>query len=337
MTLEVMAGPINMTLDPEDSTLGGVAGFQSGQSCIWLDDMGWFGSHSFGNMTGCGNTGLITCNLDGVTRLRTYLPSAFTILTGIAQDALTDKVLVHYASGNPYLMNQHVGGLEPNVAINSMIDVNLRTKVGWYRMNGSNIQRADLDAADDTGFATEYTFTPSFTISTTRNVFSLGRDNLLYFYTGDATNPLILAYDYVLKTEVFPNPNGTGRWELDHQVDACYYSAKLGVFMTYEEDGITAGQGILYVYSTEMGPNALSNPVADPAVTAGAISNISTTLTDDQGVGIPGRLIDWSITVGNGDLLDDQTTTDDDGIATTQYRAEITGGVNPTIQASLTY
>ena len=41
--------------------------------------------------------------------------------------------------------------------------------------------------------------------------------------------------------------------------------------------------------------------------------------------------------VGNGDSLDVQTTTDEDGVATTQYRAEITGGVDPTIQAQLTH
>lgn len=337
MTLELMAGPINMDIDPEDATIGGVAGFNGPRSCGYEDEHGWFGVHATGDFTGAGLSGLVQCNLDGVTRLRSYLPSAFAIVQ-MEQDDLTNNVTVNYGSGTPVLFDPTVCGLSPAVALNGMLSTKIRTRVGWFLSSGSNVQRAPLDATDNLDFVTEYTFSPGITLGSSRHHWTLGPDNIIFLYTGDATNPLILAYDYVLREEVFPNPNGsTVRWELDHMVDKCVYSRKLGVFMTYEEDALTSGQGILHVYSTELGPSALSAPTDDPAITAGAVSTLSVTLTDDQGTGIPGRLIDWSITVGNGTLLDTQSLTDEDGIATTQYRADITGGVDPTIQAELTY
>ena len=326
-----------MSIDPEDSTIGGVAGFNGPRTCGYEDAHGWFGVHAAGDMTGCGLSGLVQCNIDGVTRLRSFLESAFAI-TNMEQDDLTNNVIVNYGTAVPIPFNPTVCGLDPAVAINGMLTTPIRTRVGWFKMSGSNVQRADIDAADNLGFATEYTFSPGITLGSARWHFSLGPDNIIYLYTGDTTNPLIVAYDYVLRTEVFPNPTGsTVRWELDHRVDKCVYSRKHRVFMTYEEDALTSGQGILHIYSTETGPDGLSNPTDSPAITAGAVSTISVTLTDDQGVGIPGRLIDWAITVGNGTLLDTQTTTDQDGVATTQYRADITGGVDPTIEAELTY
>ncbi len=334
MTLEVMHGPVNMTIDPEDSTIGGVAGFSSGARCLYEDEHGWFGTCSPSDMTGCGLSGIVTCNIDGVTRLRSFLASAFAI-TNYFQDDLTNNVIANYGSGLPFLFNPTVGGLDPAVSINAMVPGKIRTRVGWFQQSGSNVQRAPLDATDNGDFVTEYTFSPGVTLQSARHHWTLGPDNIIFLYTGDATNPLILAYDYVRREEVFPN--GSARMELDHQVDRCMYSRKHGVFFTYEEDGLISGQGILHVYSLENSPNALSAPVDSPVITAGAVSVISVTLTDDQGAGIPGRFIDWSITVGNGTLLDTQTITDEFGIATTQYRAEITGGVNPTIQAELTY
>ena len=337
MTLELMHGPVTMTIDPEDSTIGGVAGFNGPRQCGYEDEHGWFGVHDPSNMTGCGLSGLVTSNIDGVTRLRSYLPSAFQIIQ-FEQDDLTNNVSANYGSAIPFLFNPTVCGPDPFIALNSMLSTKIRTRVGWFLQSGSNVQRAPLDATDNLDFATVFTFSPGVTLNSARWHYTLGPDNIIFLYTGDATNPLIVAYDYVLNTEVFPNPTGsTVRWELDHQVDKCVYSRKHGVFFTYEEDGLIAGQGILHVYSTELGPSALSAPTDDPVITAGAVSTISVTLTDDQGTGIPGRLIDWSITVGNGTLLDLQTTTNQDGIATTQYRAEITGGVDPTIQAELTY
>jgi len=337
MTLEIMAGPINMSLDPEDSTIGGVAGFNGLRAEQYEDEHGWFGVHAVGDMTGCGNSGIVTCNIDGVTRLRSYLPAG-TVISRFQQDDLTNNVIASTAGAAPYLFSPTVGGANPRTALNSMVDGKIRTRIGWYNLSGNNLQIAPLDAADDLEFVTEHTFSPGLTLDSSRWHLTLGPDNLIYIYTGDATNPLLVAYDYVKKAEVFANPGlATGRLELDHQVDRCVYSRKLDVFMTYEEDGLTSGQGILHVFSLELGPSALSAPTASPAVTAGAVSTISVSLTDDQGIGIPDRLIDWSITVGNGDLLDVQTTTDEDGVATTQYRAEITGGVDPTIQAQLTF
>ena len=331
MSLEIMAGPIQMTPDPDDSAVGGTAHFGGGARCIWLDYMGWFGRLD-PDFTGGGNTGFITCNLDGVTRLRADIPSAFGVTT-MNQDELTGKVTVHYSSGDTYLMNPLVGGLEPQAAVNSMTEANLRTNVGWFKMSGTSITRAPLDATGDGDYVTEYAFTPTPS-SGSADRLVLGPDNLIYWYTG-GTNGVICAYDTVLKTEVFPNPNGTGRWTLGAIYDTVFYSRKFDTFMIYDDVGAAPGE--LYVFSTELGPSALSVPTASPAVAAGVVSTISVTLTDDQSVGIVGRLIDWSITVGNGVLLDTQTTTDADGIATTLYRAPITGGVNPTIQASLTY
>ena len=327
-----------MSIDPEDSTIGGVAGFNGPRTCLYEDAHGWFGVHATGDMTGCGLSGLVQTNIDGVTRLRSFLPSSFAIVQ-MEQDDLTTNVTANYGSGIPFPFNPTVCGADPIVGINSFISTKIRTRVGWFLMSGSNLQHAPLDATVNGDFSTIFTFSPIITpVGSARHAFTLGPDNLIFYYTGDVTNPVIVAYDYVKNEEVFPNPTGsTNRWELDHRVDRVVYSRKLNVFMTYEEDALTSGQGILHVYSLENGPDGLSNPTADPAITAGAVSTISVTLTDDQSVGIPGRLIDWSITVGNGTLLSTQSTTDQDGIATTQYRALITGGVDPTIQAELTY
>jgi len=292
---------------------------------------GWIGRAGAG-FTGHGLTGMITCNLDGVTRLRSYIPGAFGI-TQMEMDDITNKVLVAYTS-SPYLFNPVVCGRDPTDAFESGMDTAyIRTKVGWYRTSGNNVQIAPLDAADETEFVTEYVFVPVSGLSSNAR-FSLGPDNLLYFYTDNADGDII-AYDYVLKTEVFPNTTNTERWALGGQVDACFYSRKLDVFVTYEDIGGDIGE--LNVYSLELSPSALSAPTASPAITAGVVSTISVTLTDSEGIGIVGRLIDWSITAGDGTILDPQTTTDADGIATTQYRAEISGGSDPTIEASLTY
>lgn len=326
-----------MTLDPEDSTIGGLAGFLGEDEVVWDDAAGWVGRPDYNNMTGTGISGTIRCHLDGVTRLLRYGPSAFGI--GIfEQDELTDKVIASWATGSAelYLFNVQTGGLHPPNTLNSMAGAEMRTRYGWIRRSGAtSVQLAPVDAVDETEYVTVHTLNPSPSAGVNDHWF-LGPDGIAYYYT-DNTNADIVIFDLERETELFPDELTTNRLSLDHRVWRCGYSRKLNVFVTVEEDGLTAGQGVLHVYSTELVPDALSAPTDTPSMFAGGISTISTTLTDDNGVGIPDRLIDWSITAGNGSLLDSQTRTNVNGIAITQYRAEITGGSNPTIQASLTY
>jgi len=157
-----------------------------------------------------------------------------------------------------------------------------------------------------------------------------GRDSLIYLWLDDATSTIV-TYDWQKRVEVLP------RISLGIGAETVLYSPKWDIFISLHEN---TGNQELRIWSHEGEVSALTAPVALTPITAGNVSRITTTLTDDVGVGLPGRLIDWSITVGNGDLLGPttpQSTTDEDGLAFIDYRALITGGVDPTIQASVTF
>lgn len=332
MALPRTYGPVAMTLDPDDSTIAGTPAF-SGEDAYWYDDHGWLVYSTV--ITGAGLSPVWVINLDGVVILRKNTPTAFGY-GDFMYDYLTNKGMT--------IVSSQLALLEPETGTYSFAIRNtttvrqIRTPEGWYRLSGSNIQRGDLDMADDTGYVTEYTIVSNPGTFGASSCVSPGPGNTIYFCYNQGH---IVQYDYIKKEEVYPNPNqvpvgSTGRLNLGVAVERFVYSQRLDCFMAIDT-GSPSSVSVWAAHPEDCVPNAISAPVASPTVEAGVVSEISVTLTDDFGVGIPGRLIDWSITAGNGDLLDAQTTTDADGIATTQYRAPISGGVNPTIQASLTY
>lgn len=334
MTMQQTYGPVECTLDPEDSTIGGTP-VSSDRESYWLDEYGWCFAET-SSVTGAGLSPSLTCQLDGIWILRSNIPSAFGV-ADLNYDYLTNK-LITISGGNLTLWAPDTGNLQRGVLRTSTEVRQIRTPFGWYRQTGPNIQRAPLDATSDADYVTVYTpaATPTFGGGST---VSPGPDNTIFFCYDD-TAGTILQYDMVANTEVPVNPsNPTGssnRIKTGVSMKRCCYSPKFDCFMVLTTNAISGAHEV-NIFSRELAPSALSAPVASPAITAGAVSEISVTLTDDNGVGIAGRLIDWSLTAGNGTLVDTQTETDEDGIATTQYRAPITGGVNPTIQASLTY
>lgn len=337
MSLYRSYGPVNCTIDPDDSTLGGIPDSTNHPDQYWWDDHGWLIADT--SVTGAGNSPVFVCNLDGVWILRRNTPSAFAI-GDYNYDYLTNKGFT--LSGTSVVQFEpELGCFTRGVIKSTTTAPQIRTPEGWYRMSGSaNIQRGPLDMADDTEFVTEHTLVNGSPATFgNQSTVSPGPGTTIYFnYSAGA----IVQYDYIKKEEVYPNPgqvpNGTtGRLNFGGSVVRAVYSQKLDCFMVLTDSGTVTQTNVYAAHPEDCVPNAISVPVATPAVAAGVLSEISVTLSDDFSVGIPGRLIDWSITAGNGTLTDSQTTTDEDGIATTYYRAPISGGVNPTIQASLTY
>lgn len=339
MALQQLHGPISTTFDPEDTTFTPVDSGYKPYSMAYHDAVGLFGQvttamgATFGYSTTC------VANFDGVMYMRKYRASALAAVE-MFNDMTTNKFIGWLtAFGGPRL-------IEPITTEWTEINLNsipatyrgIRTPAGWYTIvpaPSNTLQRAPLDATDDGDFSVEYTFSPTLTQGTDPKLWE-GPDNTFWIYTDDASGT-IAQYDYIQKTEVFPNPNTTNRLTLGVQVDQLFYSRKFDIFITVEQNPLNSDITDIRVWSREMVPNALSAPTASPAITQGNVSVISTTLTDDNNVGIPDRLIDWSITAGNGTLLDTQSVTDADGVATTKYRALTSGGVDPTIEASLTY
>jgi hypothetical protein len=332
MPLQLLYGPVTCTIDPDDSTLGGTPTHNSNDA-FWYDDYGYVvGANS---VTGAGLSPVFVIDIDGVYRLRKNQPSVFgygDFMYDYLRDAGMCLVGSQLSQLDPETGTFKFGGI-----IRSSTTTNqLRTPEGFYRVSGSAVQRAPLNATSDSDYVTEFTLTNPDTFIAPSTL-SPGPDSRFFIcYTTGA----IIQYDYIAKTEVAVNPSrafdNNNRWVLGITPRRCCYSPKLNCFIVLDGDGIAADT--ISIYSLELVPDNITAPTASPAITAGAVSTISVTLRDGGGNrGIRDRLIDWSITAGNGTLLQTQSTTDADGIATTQYRAPITGGVNPTIQASLTY
>jgi hypothetical protein len=176
----------------------------------------------------------------------------------------------------------------------------------------------------------EYSFDNSVVVSSFQDQLIPGPGTTVFIYTLQ-NNGEIVQYDWEAKTEVLP------RRYLGAIYDGCWYSRRFDIFIAWDTNALNADLGEISIFANEVEPSALSVPTALTPITQGRVSTIQTTLTGSNGEAVPDRRIDWSITAGNGTLLQTQSVTDEDGVAETQYRAELSGGVNPTIQASLTY
>lgn len=337
MTMQLLYGPVTCTLDPDDSTLGGTP-YHTDRDAFWYDDYGWCVGGSPSGITGAGLSPIFIIDIDGVYRLRKNQPSVFGY-GDFMYDYLRDSGMCIVGSTLAEL-DPETGTFKFAGGIRSTTEtLQIRTPVGFYRIAGSSVQKAPLDATSDSDFVNVYTMINDPTFGGNSTV-SPGPDGTIFFCYNDSLGTIV-QYDYINDTEVPVNPGrpieADNRIKLGIGPRRCCYSPKLDCFIVLDDSAGAGTADTISIYSRELIPNNITAPTASPAVTAGVTSTISVTVQDDEGVGISGRLIDWSITAGNGDLLDTQTTTDEDGVATTQYRAPITGGVNPTIQASLTY
>jgi hypothetical protein len=340
MSLVLLQGPISTVRDPDDAQMTGTAGFQLADGVLWFDDFGLVGFADTGT-SGAPLNSSIVCNLDGVCYLRQDGGGAFGAYD-LHYDTLTNQIL-GWRSGLGAGLRQ-IDPLTLSIqtpVINAMtVDVaGIRGTTGWFTVAtdapANQIWRADLDATTDGEFSHDYTFVPAAGVGGGDHLLE-GPDGSIYWFFADASGTLA-RYDYLNKTEVFPNTTNTNRLTLGRDAARCFYSPKFDIFISVEANAGDANITDIYIWANELLPDSITAPVALTPVTAGRVSTIQITLLDDNSVGIPDRLIDWTITVGDGELSATQSTTDSNGVAEIDYRAETSGGSDPTIQAELTF
>ena len=340
MVLKLLQGPIVCTADPDDFDTAGDDVLMNADTCMWLDDhglMGYCEIGGYGTRAGPGST--IAINLDGIFYVRHKTVGAVAP-GGAGYDYITESGLVSFAGGAQYPFEPWTGSYITDQAI---VDADwpndnlLRLPdrfLTWAVSPAGNSQLASADLDEVTAdLVVEYTFDPGFGITPgIHKRFMPGRDSLVYLWLDNVSGGTgtIVTYDWQKRIEV-----GTRR-ELGIDANTVVYSPRFNIFISLHTN---SGNQEMRIWANEGEISALSAPIALDPITQGRVSTIQTTLTDDTGEGIGGRFIDWSITAGNGDLIpaSAQSVTDEDGVAEIQYRAEITGGVDPTIQASVTF
>lgn len=339
MVLKLLQGPIVCTADPDDQDTAGFDVLVREETCHWLDDHAICCTSEisgYGARAGPGST--IVFNLDGVFYVRRK--TANTLNPTIpGYDYITENGIQFFGfTQDAYEFEPWTGSYHETQIIAPAGDW---SNDNWFRLpdrflawnispGGQDDMLSCLLDEVETDLTVEYTFDPAPPALGIEHRPLRGRDSLVYLYCHDAVST-ILTYDFQKRVEVLP------RVTLGIAAETVLYSPKFDIFISLHEN---SGNQELRIWSHEGEVSALTAPVALTPITAGNVSTIQTTLTDDVGTGLPGRLIDWSITAGNGDLLGPttpQSTTDENGIASIDYRAQITGGVDPTIQASVTF
>jgi len=336
MALKLLQGPIVCVADPDDEDTAGFDVKIREHTAFWLDDhaiMGYADIGGYGTRAGPGSA--ISINLDGIFYVRRKTINTLTVAGG-GFDYITRSGIVTFGTGIQFTFEPWTGSYveaEPVVSSGWAADNLLRLpnrflQWGVSPAGASQLASADLDELQ-ADLVVEYTFSPGLPAAGIDKRTLPGRDSLIYLYSNDTVST-ITTYDWQTMTEVLP------RRELGVDAETVLYSPRFDIFVSLHDN---AGNQEMRIWANELEVDSLSAPVALTPVTAGRVSTIQTTLTDDVGVGIPDRLVDWSITAGNGDLIPTvaQSTTDENGVAEIKYRAEITGGVDPTIQASVTF
>jgi hypothetical protein len=330
MALKLLQGPIDFTPEPTEPDWVGIdVTYEEGVQTMWLDDIGIIGPPEIA----LGFAAMTVTNLDGVFSPRSF-GQGITSGSRITYDYHTNKLLYWDNSINiPHTIEPLTGAIYNGIA-ESLGTTQPSTRVPdrWLRVLGaSTIQYAPLTDTTNS-FVAEYVFSPSPSFSTGFCVVSPGPGTTVFIHSGRAdANGTICQYDWLNKTEVLP------RRYVGATYEAVFYSRKFDIFIGWDFDPLNTDLGQLFIWANEFEPTALSAPVAVTPITQGRVSTIQTTLTDSEGQPVPDRRIDWSITVGNGTLSTTQSVTDENGVAEVDYRAELSGGVDPTIQASLTY
>lgn len=337
MVLKLLQGPIVCTADPDDVDTAGFDVLMDEATVFWLDDHALIGMaeiSGYGTRAGPGST--IVFNLDGVFYVRSKTVGVIGPSTA-GFDYVTQSGIVSFSTGAQFTFEPWDGSWNPLqlVAASGWTAGNLirlpNRFLHWGVSPASLTQLASADLDEfQADMTIEYTFSPSFSGVGIERRLLPGRDSLLYLFLDDASGT-IATYDWQKRMEILP------RRELGIAAETVVYSPRFDIFVSLHNN---SGNQELRIWANEFEIDALSNPIALTPITEGRVSTIQVTLTDDAGDGVPDRFIDWSITVGNGDLIGPtapQSTTDENGVAEIKYRALLTGGVDPTIRASVTF
>lgn len=332
MTLKLLQGPITMVGNPLDDRISAVdAGYRQ-QQVFWLDEFGLIGrpKTNLGAVGGIGLTAMYICNTDGVMYVRKGA-TGLNLGGPFTYDYHTNKLLFWNAGINIPVAVEPLTGAHGQQESLGVTNASIRLPDRWLKLDNGAMEFAELDAVSN-AFTAEHTFSPTLDNGTgTNHMISPGPGNTVFVWTSAASGEMV-QYDWIKKEEVLPR-----RYIGSDLNNAMFYSRKYDIFIAVDDNALNSDIGELYIYANEFEPSALSAPVALTPVTQGRVSTIQSTLTDSDGNGIPDRRIDWTITVGNGTLSTTQSVTDENGIAEVDYRTELTGGVDPTIQAELTY
>jgi len=340
VVLKLLQGPIVCTADPDDEDTAGNDVLLRANTCFWLDDHAICGYSEVGGYgTRAGPGSVIVFNLDGVFYVRRKTENAVNVIDS-GWDYVTESGIVAFgAAALEYPFEPWTGSYVESQALTASNDwdgdnlIRLPDRfLTWdyaASFNDDEIASSLLDE-DENDLVLEYTFSPSVPALGTDKRMMPGRDSLLYFYCHDAVSTII-TYDFQKRMEISP------RRELGVTSETVLYSPRFDIFISMHDN---SGNQEIRIWANEFEVNALSPPIALTPVTDGQVSVIQTTLTDDQGQGVPDRLIDWSITSGNGSLIGPtapQSTTNANGVAEILYRCLLSGGSDPTIEASVTF
>lgn len=331
MALKLLQGPINFAPETGDPDYTGLdVKFFEGEQTFWLDEFGLIGPQENG-LPG-GGARWCVANLDAILSPRAD-GVVFTTASVLTYDYHTNKLL-HWDNGIniPHQVEPLTCSVRHEVDESAgLTNVCTRLPDRWLKVNNpDDIDVADLDSATNS-FTTEYTFSPNPNFSSGGVATSPGPGNTIFIWSSNSSGEIV-QYDWLNKTEVLPR-----RFIGTDTTGGVWYSRRFDIFIRTDVDPLNTDLGQLYIYANEVEPSALSAPVALTPITQGRVSTIQTTLTGSNSEVIPDRRIDWSITAGNGTLSTTQSVTDENGVAEVDYRAELSGGVNPTIQAQLTY
>lgn len=344
MGLKLLQGPITLTADPFDPDFIAPVSFVGTVRWHYYEEFGLCGNPT---PPVVGQLSWAVVNLDGVMFIRkNVFEQGAAISSGNHQDLITGQAIGYWGSivASVNLIDPQTGffqkfqtppyaGPEDDLPNAFKSRETIRLPDRWWDTGmaptGPESRETVVNwALDGTGGTNvEYTFAdiPALTNGASYKI-SAGRDSLLYIWNGNQ----ILTYDWQRRTEVFPRK--TPSFEVNKGIA---YSRRFDIFIGLHE--FATDQDEMYIWANELEPDSLSAPVDLTPVTQGRVSTIQTTLTDDAGVGIPDRLVDWSITAGNGTLGVTQSVTDEDGIAENTYRTELVGGSDPTIQVDVTH
>jgi hypothetical protein len=341
MGLKLLQGPITCTADPFDPDFIAPVSFVGTVRWHYYEELGLCGNP---NPPVVGQLSWAVMNLDGVMFIRkNVFEQGAAISSGNHQDLITGKAIGYWGSivatvnvldpQTGFFIKDTTGGGNEDLPNAFVSREAIRLHDRWWDTGmaptGPESDEVVVNwTLDGTGGTTvEYTFDDIPTL-TNRNSYkvSAGRDSLLYIWSGNQ----ILTYDYQKRVEVLPRK--VPSFEVNKGI---VYSRKFDIFIGIHE--VSLDQDEMYIWANELEPDSLSAPVDLTPVTQGRVSTIQTTLTDSDGTGIVDRLVDWSITAGNGTLGVTQSVTDENGIAENTYRAELTGGVDPTIQVDVTH
>lgn len=328
MALKLLHGPIPMYADPGDPQVAGNPAGMTG-ACFWLDDVGLVGEPN--NAFSQGNP-WVCVNLNGMMSVRAHRASLNQDFDGIDYDYNTGKLVG--------LINTWVSGILTVEPLNGSKLSNDTSGVFGLRLPDRTVTRGHdnwLQSAphDTKVWGTEYVFPepPNINGYFAHDTLSPGPGNTLYWWSGGADG-VMLHYDWMKREEVQPQRRPT----LGVTATKVFYSRRFDMFIGYAPSSIgTPNVSDLYIWANEVVPDTLTDPVALTPITQGRVSTLMVKLLGDEGTQIGGRLIDWSITAGNGELSHPQSRTDDSGFAFIDYRAALSGGINPTIQAEVVY